>query len=93
MSDSKQNVFYMNKVPVSFVPGQSIAEALLAHGITELRKTVKGRSRGVFCNMGLCGECRVIIDGLPNYYSCQELAREGIFVETQMDADFGVQQC
>ncbi len=81
----------MNKVPVSFVPGQSIAEALLAHGITELRKTVKDQGRGVFCNMGLCGECRVVIDGLPNYCSCQEPARKGIFVETQVDANFGVQ--
>lgn len=81
----------MDNVPVSFVPGQSIAEALLAHGITEVRKTVKGQGRGVFCNMGLCGECRVVIDGSPNYYSCQELAREGIFVETQLDAKLGIQ--
>ena len=81
--------FLMDGKPVTFSPGQSIAEALLANGITELRKTVKGNRRGIFCNMGICGECRVIVEGVPNIPACQEPAREGLVVETQIDAELG----
>ena len=79
----------MNGIPIPFRPGQTIAEALLAYGIKELRQTDQGQSRGIFCAMGLCGECRVIINGLANCYSCQEPAREDLHVETQYDADLG----
>ena len=83
--------FFMDGKPVIFSSGQSIAEALLANGITAVRQTVKGNSRGIFCNMGICGECRVIVEGVPNISACQEPAREGLVVETQIDAELGGQ--
>lgn len=83
------SAFLMDGKPVTFTPGQSIAEALLVKGITAVRKTIKGNSRGIFCNMGICGECRVIVEGAPNICSCQEPAREGLVVQTQIDAELG----
>lgn len=79
----------MDGKPVTFSPDQSIAEALLTNGITVVRKTNNGNSRGIFCNMGICGECRVIVEGVPNICSCQEPAREGLVVQTQIDSELG----
>ena len=40
--------------------GESVAAALLAAGIRDLRNApVDGGPRGLFCNMGLCQECVV----------------------------------
>ncbi|UCG07533.1 MAG: (2Fe-2S)-binding protein, partial [Desulfobacterales bacterium] len=41
--------------------GQTIAEALLANGLRGLRMTRKQSPRGVYCGMGICYECRMIV--------------------------------
>ncbi len=47
------------------VQGESIAAALWAAGVRGLRRSsVLGEARGVFCNMGICFECTVQVDGL-----------------------------
>ncbi len=66
--------------------GQTIAEALLADGITTFRKTRNGEDRGVFCAMGVCYECRAIVDGTPNTRTCMTQATPGCKVEVQEDA-------
>jgi sarcosine oxidase subunit alpha len=38
--------------------------------------------RGALCGMGICGECRVTIDGQPHQRSCLVLCREGLEVTT-----------
>ncbi len=44
-------------------PGESIAAALIANDIADFRIATEGDRRGVYCGMGVCGECRVIVDG------------------------------
>lgn len=41
--------------------GESVATAMLAHGGTAFRHTGAGAARGMFCNMGTCGECTVLL--------------------------------
>ena len=72
--------------PVKARKGQTIAEALLANGITTFRITRHGEDRGVFCAMGVCYECRAIVDGMPNTRTCMTPAKEGCKVKTQEDA-------
>ncbi len=91
MSIKNAKTFTMDGKNIEFLPGQSVAEALFSNGITLLRKTIKGQGRGVFCGMGICGECRVIVEGVPNICSCQEQASEGLSVQTQLDAELGGQ--
>ena len=67
--------------------GQTIAEALLSNGIRTFRRTVNGISRGVYCNMGVCYECRMIVDGRPNVRACMTAATPGCKVATQNDAE------
>lgn len=64
--------------------GESIAAALAASGHRILRYTGRrGEPRGVFCNMGICFDCLVEIDGRPNQRACRSPVVEGIEVTTQ----------
>ncbi len=67
--------------------GQTIAEALLANGVRTLRMTKKQASRGVYCGMGICYECRMIVNGMPNVRTCMTPATPGCKVITQDDSD------
>ncbi len=43
--------------------GETLAAALTACGIRELRWTWRNEPRGIYCGMGICQECLVEIDG------------------------------
>ena len=66
--------------------GQTIAEALLANGLRGLRVTRKQAPRGVYCGMGICYECRMIVNGVPNVRTCMTLATPGCRIATQDDS-------
>lgn len=67
-----------------FQPGQSLAAALTAAGITALRQTrCDSPGRGLFCGMGVCQDCLVVVDGEPNQRACMTQARAGQTVAWQ----------
>ncbi|MEU4641477.1 (2Fe-2S)-binding protein [Micromonospora sp. NPDC023814] len=64
---------------VAAQPGQSVAAALLAAGITDWRTTRKGgRPRGLFCGIGVCFDCLITVDGVPDQRACLVTAAEGM---------------
>ena len=64
--------------------GETIAAALVAAGRMTLRRTTKkGDARGVYCGIGVCQECRMVVNGKPNTRVCQTPATPGCKVETQ----------
>ena len=64
--------------------GESVAAALLAAGRRFTRWTPRaGEPRGYFCGMGVCHDCLVTVDGLPNVRACMTTVREGQQVDTQ----------
>ena len=66
-------------------PGETIAAVLYAAGRRTFRKTESSNSsRGMFCGIGLCGECRMVVDGVSDVRACQRLATPGCRVETQI---------
>ena len=70
--------------PVEAYPGETIATALLAAGHRLARLTAHHKTpRGVFCAIGVCHDCRMIVDGQPNVRTCLEPARPGQAVLTQ----------
>jgi D-hydroxyproline dehydrogenase subunit gamma len=72
----------VNGTPLTAFQGEAIATALLARGQVALRATPKqGRPRGLFCAMGVCFDCLVTVDGVPNVRSCVTAAREGMRAE------------
>ena len=61
--------------------GDTIAMALWAAGERTLRASSKdGAPRGVLCNMGICYECLVVVDGVT-VRGCMALVRDGMKVE------------
>ena len=72
---------------VQVVAGDSVAAAVLAHGLRSTRTTaVSGAPRAAFCLMGVCFECLMVIDGKPNQRACMETVRAGMRIETQQGA-------
>ncbi|MFL3868086.1 (2Fe-2S)-binding protein [Streptomyces bacillaris] len=64
--------------------GQSIAGALWGHGIVAWRTTRDGgRPRGVFCGMGVCFDCLVLVNGVPGRRACLVRVSEGDAVASQ----------
>ncbi len=64
--------------------GETIGAALMAAGRRTFRYTNKyEQPRGLYCGIGLCQECRMVINGVPNTQACQTFATPGCQVETQ----------
>jgi predicted molibdopterin-dependent oxidoreductase YjgC len=64
--------------PLPAYEGQTVAAALLAGGWRVLRHTPSGTPRGLFCGMGVCFDCLVTIDGVPDQRACMTLVRPGM---------------
>lgn len=63
--------------------GESVAAALMSDDDLELRTTSGGEPRGLFCGMGVCFECLVIIDGVPGCRACVTWVSDGMVVDRQ----------
>jgi len=64
--------------------GEPIAMALKAEGVMTHRFTSKtGEPRGVFCAIGRCTDCVMVVDGKRNTRTCVTPLKEGMKVETQ----------
>lgn len=64
--------------------GEPIAAALKAAGVMIHRYTKKGhKPRGIFCAIGRCTDCVMVVDGVPNVRTCITPLKEGMDVRTQ----------
>jgi len=71
------------KVPA--YKGETIAAALLAAGKRTCRRTkIKKDPRGIYCGMGICMGCAMVVNGRPNTLACQTMATPDCKVQTQM---------
>ena len=70
---------------VNAYEGESVAAALMADGTDDLstRTTRAGDSRGLFCGMGVCFDCLVIVDGVPGTRACMTWVRDGMTISRQ----------
>ena len=70
--------------PVRAFEGETVAAALLAGGRRALRTTARRHEpRGVYCGIGVCFDCVMTVDGIPNVRTCQTPVRAGMRVESQ----------
>ena len=71
------------EVPV----GISVAAAVLLCGLNKVRNTpVTDSPRLPYCMMGICFDCLMTIDGVPNQQACQLEVRENMTIEVQQGA-------
>lgn len=81
-----------NKTPINFTfdgktyegyEGDTVASALLANGIRQLRvHEESGTTRGIYCNIGHCFECRMTIDQTPGVRACLTEIKPNMVVES-----------
>ena len=70
--------------PILAKKGEVIAAALMANGIRIHRYTAKvGEPRGLFCGIGQCTDCMMVVNGQANVRTCITPVAEGMVIETQ----------
>lgn len=76
--------FYYDGKEIKGYEGEPIAAALKAAGVMVHRYTKKRHEpRGIFCAIGRCTDCVMVVDGKPNVRTCVTPLREGMHVQTQ----------
>lgn len=79
--------------PILAYAGETVAAALFANGKRILRYTSKRREpRSLYCGIGVCYDCLVTVDGLPNQRACMTQVKPGLVVRTQRVVEFGGRQ-
>lgn len=84
LGDVRKVTLYYNGEPIEAVEGEPIASALINAGIKAFRTTAKKHEpRGIFCAIGRCTDCMMIVDGIPNTRTCVTKVKDGMRVEKQ----------
>lgn len=66
-------------------PGTTVLAALQNAGLSPLRRSLGGESRGALCGMGSCAECRAVVDGVT-VRTCLTPVRDGQAVRRLLEA-------
>jgi len=61
--------------------GTTVAAAMLLAG-QATRISVNGAPRTALCGMGVCFECRAVVNGIAHRRTCQLLCEPGMTLET-----------
>ncbi len=70
--------------PLQAVKGEMIAAVLMANGIMVHRHTIKKHEpRGIYCGIGQCTDCVMVVNGQPNVRTCITPVEDGMVIETQ----------
>lgn len=83
-SKGSRVLFTYDGVEMEGYEGEPIAMALKAAGIEVHRFTAKRHEpRGIFCAIGRCTDCVMVVDGKPNVRACMTPLVAGMDVRTQ----------
>jgi predicted molibdopterin-dependent oxidoreductase YjgC len=81
----KKITFTYNGKQIEAYQGETIAAALYAAGIRVLKASSKyDRPRGLFCAIGNCSSCHMVVDGIPNVKTCITKVKEGMVVREEI---------
>ena len=73
--------------PLKVSAGETVAAAILAAGGEYTRTTaISEVHRAPYCQMGICFECLMEIDGVPNSQACMVEVKDGMKVNRQYGA-------
>lgn len=76
---------FVNGRSLRATPHDTVASLLLAYGMIVFRSNPATSSpRGPYCMMGVCFECLVTVDGMPDTQACMTQVRVGMHIETQI---------
>ncbi len=75
-------------VSIEALQGQTVAGLLIGLGRQSWRDTRRhGRPRGVFCGIGVCFDCLVVVNGVPDVRACQRVLEPGDEIRVQHGAE------
>lgn len=78
------STFSFDGTEITAEPGQSVGAALIAAGHRSWRTTRHDRKpRGLFCGIGICFDCLVVVNGRPNQRACLTEVQAGDDVRPQ----------
>jgi len=90
LPEVRQVKIWLDGKEITARKGEPIAAAIVAAGIKIHRYTTKREEpRGVFCGIGQCTDCVMVVNGEPNVRTCITPVTEGMTVETQHGAGRG----
>lgn len=76
----------VNQKQVTAYEGELVSTVLHCEGIRVFqRKHKNGNPSGIYCGMGICYECLVKINGVPNIRACQTPILDGMIVSTDTE--------
>ena len=78
--------FWYDGQPVDGLEGETVAAALAASHLRQMRHTRGGGRRGLYCGMGACFDCLVTIDGRASQRACLTKAADGQQIRSAMPA-------
>jgi len=67
---AKKINFYFENNQLEAYEGETISSALIRNGYKKFRIDKEGKDRSVYCNMGVCNECILNVNGNPSIKSC-----------------------
>ena len=74
---------YVDGKPIQAKKGEMILAALHAQGIIINRYTAKKHEpRGIFCGIGQCTDCMMVVKGVPNIRTCITPVEDGMTVDS-----------
>ena len=88
LADARETVsLKVDGQPIAACAGDTVASAMLAAGLDRFRTTpVTESPRAPYCLMGVCFDCLVEIDGLPNQQACMVRVRDGMEIKAMAGA-------
>ncbi|QFZ83986.1 FAD-dependent oxidoreductase [Variovorax paradoxus] len=78
--------FWYDGQPVDGLEGETVAAALAASHIRQMRHTRDGQRRGLYCGMGACFDCLVTVDGVASQRACLTKVADGQQIRSAMPA-------
>jgi predicted molibdopterin-dependent oxidoreductase YjgC len=77
--------FTLDGQPLEGFEGEPIAIALRSNNVMIHRLTARNNEpRGVFCAIGRCTDCIMVVDDVPNIRTCVEPLQEGMVIRKQI---------
>lgn len=81
----EQVTYFFNGTAGEAYAGANVAAAILQNGNRILRTTREtNKPRGIFCGIGVCFDCLVVINGIANQRACLVEICDGMRIETQI---------
>jgi sarcosine oxidase subunit alpha len=71
----------INGKQMEVIAGTAVSAAMLQAG-EPCRISVSGETRTALCGMGICFECRAVVNSVAHRRTCQLVCTDGMTVET-----------